>query len=254
MRIAAFLLAILLLSGCARQRPVQPQTEAAALPTESAAGVTEPVQTQPPETEPVQTQPPETEPTIPPEPTAPPEDDALVHIRTWIPGIGQELRYAGEDNFTGQQIYPFTEGYLRYGTVKKLAAAQERLAEQGLSLKIWDAYRPVSAQWTLWQVCPDPRYVADPRQGSSNHSRGSAVDVTLVDSQGRELDMPTDFDDFSARADRDYADCTEIQAANARLLEQVMKECGFQPYWQEWWHFSDTDGYPVEGDFQPPVG
>ena len=157
MRIAAFLLAILLLSGCARQRPVQPQTEAAALPTESAAGVTEPVQTQPPETEPVQTQPPETEPTIPPEPTAPPEDDALVHIRTWIPGIGQELRYAGEDNFTGQQIYPFTEGYLRYGTVKKLAAAQERLAEQGLSLKIWDAYRPVSAQWTLWQVWPDPR-------------------------------------------------------------------------------------------------
>lgn len=245
MRIAAFLLAMLLLSGCARQHPVQPQTEAAALPTESAAGVTEPVQTQPPETE---TTAPRTEPTIPP------EDDALVHIRTWIPGIGQELRYAGEDNFTGQQIYPFTEGYLRYGTVKKLAAAQERLAEQGLSLKIWDAYRPVSAQWTLWQVCPDPRYVADPRQGSSNHSRGSAVDVTLVDSQGRELDMPTDFDDFSARADRDYADCTEIQAANARLLEQVMRECGFQPYWQEWWHFSDTDGYPVEGDFQPPVG
>ena len=244
MRLAALILAALLLSGCARQRPVQPQTEAAALPTEPTAGVTEPVQTQPPETEP----------TIPPEPTAPPEDDALVHIRTWIPGIGQELRYAGEDNFTGQQIYPFTEGYLRYGTVKKLAAAQERLAEQGLSLKIWDAYRPVSAQWTLWQVCPDPRYVADPRQGSSNHSRGSAVDVTLVDSQGRELDMPTDFDDFSARADRDYADCTEIQAANARLLEQVMRECGFQPYWQEWWHFSDTDGYPVEGDFQPPVG
>lgn len=245
MRLAALILAALLLSGCARQRPVQPQTEAAALPTEPTAGVTEPVQTQPPETE---TTAPRTEPTIPP------EDDALVHIRTWIPGIGQELRYAGEDNFTGQQIYPFTEGYLRYGTVKKLAAAQERLAEQGLSLKIWDAYRPVSAQWTLWQVCPDPRYVADPRQGSSNHSRGSAVDVTLVDSQGRELDMPTDFDDFSARADRDYADCTEIQAANARLLEQVMRECGFQPYWQEWWHFSDTDGYPVEGDFQPPVG
>lgn len=245
MRIAAFLLAILLLSGCARQRPVQPQTEAAVLPTEPAPSVTEPVQTQPPGTEAAA---PQTEPTIPP------EDDALVHIRTWIPGIGQELRYAGEDNFTGQQIYPFTEGYLRYGTVKKLAAAQERLAEQGLSLKIWDAYRPVSAQWTLWQVCPDPRYVADPRQGSSNHSRGSAVDVTLVDSQGRELDMPTDFDDFSARADRDYADCTEIQAANARLLEQVMRECGFQPYWQEWWHFSDTDGYPVEGDFQPPVG
>ena len=251
MKTAAFLLAVLLvLSGCARQRPVptlpvQPPTEAAALPTEPAARVTEPVQTQPPQTETTEAQ---TEPTIPP------EDDALVHIRTWIPGIGQELRYAGENNFTGQRIYPFTEGYLRYGTVKKLADAQEQLAEQGLSLKIWDAYRPVSAQWALWQVCPDPRYVADPRQGYSNHSRGSAVDVTLVDSQGRELDMPTDFDDFSARADRDYADCTEVQAANARLLEQVMKDCGFQPYWQEWWHFSDTDGYPVEGDFQPPVG
>lgn len=78
------------------------------------------------------------------------------------------------------------------------------LAERDLALKIWDAYRPVSAQFRLWEVCPDPQYVADPTKDYSGHSRGNTVDVTLVSADGSPVPMPTDFDDFTAMADRDY--------------------------------------------------
>ncbi len=103
---------------------------------------------------------------------------------TYLPGVYADLRYATEDNFTGQVIYDFTQPQLRYGTLKKLAQAQEMLAERDLALKIWDAYRPVSAQFRLWEVCPDPQYVADPTKGYSGHSRGNTVDVTLVSADG----------------------------------------------------------------------
>lgn len=189
---------------------------------------------------------PETEP-----PTEPPEDEALVLVADYIPDIQVELKYATADNFTGQVIYDFQQVYLRYGTVKKLMAVQTSLAEAGLGLKIWDGYRPVSAQYQLWEVCPDPTYVANPETGYSNHSRGSAVDVTLVDSSGTELTMPTGFDDFSALADRDYSDCPEEAAENALLLQTIMEKYGFQGYFGEWWHFADSVEYPVEEDFQP---
>ena len=168
-----------------------------------------------------------------------------------VRGIRQELMYATDRNFTGQVIYGFSDAYLRYGTVKKLAAVSADLAELGLSLKIWDSYRPVSAQFKLWEVCPNPAFVADPRNGFSSHSRGNTLDVTLVDADGNELEMPTGFDDFSAKADRDYSDCSETAAAHAELLEILMEKHGFQGYYAEWWHFSDTDEYPVEQSFIP---
>ena len=184
-------------------------------------------------------------------PTEPPEEDTLVAVTDYIPEIQVELKYATEDNFTGQVIYDFQEVYLRYGTVKKLREVQTSLAEAGLELKIWDGYRPVSAQYRLWEVCPDPTYVANPETGYSNHSRGSAVDVTLVDSAGTEMEMPTGFDDFSALADRDYSDCPREAAENAQLLQNIMEKYGFKGYFGEWWHFSDTVSYPVEESFQP---
>lgn len=190
--------------------------------------------------------------TVPTE-TAALDDEEFVRVITYVPGIRQDLRYAGENNFTGQWIYDFSDAYLRWGTVKKLQAVQTELTQQGLGLKIWDGFRPVSAQWRLWEVCPDPVYVANPERGYSSHSRGNTLDVTLVDSQGRELEMPTGFDDFSTLADRDYSDCPETAAANALLLEQTMERHGFSGYAGEWWHFSDTDSYPVETEFQPPV-
>ena len=118
-------------------------------------------------------------------------------------------------------------------------------------MKIWDSFRPVSAQWKLWEVCPDPAFVANPETGFSSHSRGSTVDVTLVDDTGNELEMPTGFDNFTARADRDYSDCTETAAAHAQLLEILMEKHGFKGYSGEWWHYSDTEDYPVEENFSP---
>ena len=128
---------------------------------------------------------------------------------------------------------------------------QQKLRQQGLGLKIWDGFRPPSAQFKLWDICPDSTYVANPNTGFSSHSRGNTVDITLVDSSGKELEMPTGFDDFSKLADRDYSDCTAEAAANAQLLQDVMTDAGFSAYWGEWWHYSDAVKYDVEMEFIP---
>ncbi|MBR1853683.1 MAG: M15 family metallopeptidase [Lachnospiraceae bacterium] len=181
------------------------------------------------------------------------EPDAweFVKVTDYIPDIVIDLKYASKDNFTGQVIYSFTDAYLRYGTVKRLQKAQSILKEEGMNLKIWDGFRPISAQFTLWEVCPDPVYVANPNSGYSAHSRGNTVDVTLVTVDKTEAEMPSDFDDFSERASRNYSDCSEEAKKNAELLENVMVECGFTPYSGEWWHYSDVDEYPVEEVFEP---
>lgn len=253
--IALFLAAAILLglTGChspvdavVTTAPVQtapPTTQQATVPTE---GQTTVPSTLPAETETYPTEP-ETQPVTAPEP----EDGDFVRVRDHLPQMLQELPYATDENFTGQRIYEFDEAYLRYSTVKKLQAVCEELAQQGLNLKIWDGFRPVSAQFKLWEVLPDSTYVANPTKGHSSHSRGNTVDVTLVDLNGSEIEMPTLFDDFSAKADRDYSDVDEIPAANARLLEKVMEKHGFHGYFGEWWHFYDNDSYPVEETFEP---
>ena len=183
-----------------------------------------------------------------------PGDGEFVRVREYIPDIQVELMYATDRNFTGQVIYDFEDAWLRYGTVKKLAAVQDSLRAQGLGLKIWDAFRPVSAQFRLWEIVPDARYVANPYGGYSSHSRGNTVDVTLVYSGGGEFSMPTGFDDFTELADRDYSDVWDENAVeNALLLENVMTEAGFSPYYGEWWHFSDTDDYEAADWFEPPA-
>lgn len=175
-------------------------------------------------------------------------DEDLVRILDYIPSIYVDLKYAAEDNFTGTAIYDFTDASLRYGTVKKLAEVQDELLERGYSLKIWDAYRPVSAQFKLWEVCPDAAYVANPNKGYSSHSRGSTIDVTLVMADGAQITMPSGFDDFSALADRDYSDVSDEAAENAQILEDVMSSHGFNGYSAEWWHYSDNTSYPVVDD------
>ena len=181
-----------------------------------------------------------------------PDDAALVRVREYIPDIEVALAYATENNFTGKVIYEFDDAWLRYGTVRKLAEAQQELKKQGARLKIWDAFRPVSAQFRLWAICPDPKYVSNPKKGYSSHSRGNTVDVTLIDGEGNELVMPTGFDDFTPLADRDYSDVKNKAAvSNVRLLEKTMSACGFKPYFGEWWHFSDTDRYEVAKEYIP---
>lgn len=190
-------------------------------------------------------------PVLPEATTLTPRDEDMARVADYIPDILTELKYSTSDNFTGQVIYEFQDAYLRYGTVKKLKDAQKAFEEIGLRLKIWDGFRPVSAQFQLWEACPDPNFVANPNVGYSNHTRGNAVDVTLVDENGQELEMPTEFDDFSAKADRDYSDCTDTQRENAMLLQTIMEENGFSGYFGEWWHFNDTDQYEPEKIFDP---
>ncbi|KUG04922.1 d-alanyl-d-alanine dipeptidase [hydrocarbon metagenome] len=171
----------------------------------------------------------------------------MVDLQKYIPGIEVDLKYSSDDNVYGEAIYELQRAYLRRGTAEKLKAAQEELSARGLNLKVWDAYRPPAAQFKLWEIMPDRRFVVDPHEGFSYHSRGVAVDVTLIDEKGRELLMPSGFDEFSARADRDYSDVSSVQMDNAKLLEQIMLDNGFSSIYYEWWHFTDKkrDKYPV---------
>lgn len=180
-----------------------------------------------------------------------PDDEDFVKVNTYIPDVIVDLRYSTSNNFTSQAIYDFSDAWLRYGTVKKLRSVQEELKRSGLCLKIWDGFRPISAQFKLWEAYPDPTYVANPNNGFSSHSRGNTVDITVIDLNGSEVSMPTGFDDFSKLADRDYSDCNADAAKNALLLEKIMIKYGFTPYFGEWWHFSDTRSYPVEESFEP---
>jgi D-alanyl-D-alanine dipeptidase len=176
-----------------------------------------------------------------------------VRVQDYIPDIVVELRYATTDNFTGEVIYDFQDAYLRYGTVKKLAKVQQALRKEGLRLKIWDAFRPVRAQFLLWEAFPNAMYVSDPHNGYSSHSKGGTVDITVVDADGKELVMPSGYDEFSALADRDYSDCSKEAAANAKMLQKLMTDNGFTGYSKEWWHFSEKKSYSVSEVFDPGV-
>lgn len=180
-----------------------------------------------------------------------PENDEYVLVKKYIPDIYVELRYATENNFTGVKIYDFTEAYLRYGTVKKLTQVQKELKQQGYSLKIWDAYRPFEAQQKLWEVYPDPNYVANPANGMKKHNLGGTVDITMVAADGTVISMPTEFDDFSLKADRDYSDIEDEEAVkNVMILQNAMENNGFTGYQGEWWDYSDTVEYEAV-DFEP---
>lgn len=180
-----------------------------------------------------------------------PEDDEYVLVNKYIPDIYVELMYATDNNFTGVRIYDFTDAYLRYGTVKKLANVQKELKEQGYSLKIWDAYRPFEAQQKLWEVYPDPNYVANPANGMKKHNLGGTVDITMVAADGTVISMPTEFDDFSLKADRDYSDIDNEEAVkNVMILQNAMENNGFTGYQGEWWDYSDTVEYEAV-DFEP---
>lgn len=178
-------------------------------------------------------------------PKVSPQD--MVNLAEFIPGIQVDLRYATPNNFTGTVIYDNNTAYLRRGTAEKLKAAQAEFATHGYTIKVWDAYRPPAAQFKLWEKVPDARFVINPHKGYSYHSRGAAVDITLIDKNGQEVIMPTGFDDFTARADRNYSDLDQESAANARFLEEIMVKHGFKSIHYEWWHFidSDKDKYPV---------
>lgn len=181
-----------------------------------------------------------------------PADEDIVLVKDYIEDIKVDLKYSTADNFTGKIIYNFSDAYLRYGTVKRLQKAQEILRAKGLSLKIWDAFRPAAAQFVMWEVYPDDDFVADPTTGFSTHSRGNTVDVTVVDKDENEIAMPTKFDDFEEMIKYDYNSAENSETSkNAIMLKEIMVNEGFHPCTTEWWHFRDIDVYPVEKEFSP---
>lgn len=180
-------------------------------------------------------------------------DAYMVNVRDYIPDIFVELKYASTDNVAGLIIYNFEDIYLRYGTVKKLMLVQEELRAMGLSLKIWDAYRPASAQFTIWEAFPNATFVTNPNITYADNTYGNAVDITVVDGAGVALEMPTGFDVFTSLADRNYADCTPQAAQNATMLQELMEKHGFRYTHAQWWHYVDTDNYPAETILDPAV-
>jgi zinc D-Ala-D-Ala dipeptidase len=169
------------------------------------------------------------------------EIQGLVLIKDIDSTIVQDLRYAASNNFTKTKIYSDNVCALRFGPAVKLKNANSYLKKSGFRIKVYDAYRPVSAQVKLWSIVPNERYVANPNKWGSNHSKGCAVDVTLVDKNNKELDMPTNFDDFTGKAARNSKDWTAEKRKNVSILTDAMKKAGFTTISSEWWHFDDSD-------------
>jgi D-alanyl-D-alanine dipeptidase len=175
----------------------------------------------------------------------------LVEIQKMDSSILIDLRYATDNNFTQEPIYPASfKCMFAKEAAQALCLVQKELQAKGLGLKVWDAYRPRSCQIRLWQVCakqyPDEKerskYVGNPYKEGGRHLRGYSIDLTLVDDRGNELLMPTPFDDFSVKAWPDAQDVDPIAKKNRTILIVIMKKYGFTPIETEWWHF-DYQGW-----------
>ena len=167
----------------------------------------------------------------------------------WNPAV--EAQAIDRAHRIGQTRHVFAYRLLAADTVEdKIVALQQskrELAAEGLGLKVWDAYRPYAVTVAMWEAIRDPDYVADPAKGS-RHNRGCAVDLSLyhLDS-GREAEMPSAYDEFSPRADPNYAGGTAEQRARRDLLRRAMEKEGFTVEPNEWWHFNCRDwrSYPI---------
>lgn len=148
-----------------------------------------------------------------------------------------DLKYATTDNFVDTKMYDCARCFLRPVVADRILDIHHALQEKGYGLKMFDCYRPRPIQWKLWEKVPDPRYVADPRKGSM-HNRGGAVDLTIVDRKGNELDMGTAFDFFGKEAYHDYTEHSDKINANRKLLKESMEQFGFKAIRTEWWHYS----------------
>lgn len=154
-----------------------------------------------------------------------------------IRNIYLDIRYATTNNFTGKIIYQSPRAFARKPVFNALQKVQDSLAYYMIGLKIFDAYRPYAASLKFFEVYPDTNFVANPRNGS-RHNRGCAIDLTLVElSTGKELPMPTEFDNFTVKAHPDYMDLPDTVLSNRKLLFGIMEHFGFSYYPTEWWHF-----------------
>ncbi len=186
-----------------------------------------------------------------------PKSNARIDTTQWMEitrtgsGILLDLRYAGKNNFVGEKMYKCPRCFLRPSVAKALIEVHRELQKKGLGLKLYDCYRPQSVQWALWKKVPNPQYVADPQKGSM-HNRGSAIDLTLVDKNGQELDMGTPYDYFGAEAHIDFTRLPQSVLNNRKTLQTAMIAKGFRTVRTEWWHFSYAKASFPLSDMQWP--
>lgn len=154
------------------------------------------------------------------------------------PSIKMDLRYATENNFVKEKMYVCGRCFLRPQAARKIVAAHKKLQKQGLGLKMYDCYRPRPIQQKLWDKLPDPRFVARPWKGSE-HNKGVAVDLTIVDADGEQLNMGTKYDYFGPEGYQTYTDFEDTTILDNRiLLKETLAEFGFRHIRTEWWHYS----------------
>ncbi|MDA8232014.1 MAG: D-alanyl-D-alanine dipeptidase [Magnetospirillum sp.] len=175
----------------------------------------------------------------------------LVRIAPPDVDVDIALAYARADNFTGRPVYRADAGcFLNADAAQLLRRAVDLARPLGLRFKVLDAFRPAEAQWVLWNHTPDPGFLADPRRGSP-HSMGAAVDLTLIDPRGRELDMGTPFDAFTPLSHHGNQEISAEAQRNRHLLMGIMTTAGWDFYRNEWWHYQLFDArarYPVLAD------
>ncbi len=162
----------------------------------------------------------------------------LVRARSVVTNLVEDLKYATADNFMKRKMYEDANCYLLRETADRLLAASADLSRRypGLSLKVWDCYRPMTIQKEMWDQYTNTPYVANPK--TARHPRGRAVDITIVDEAGNDVEMPTKYDDFTSKA-HPNAPTTRAAAANRELLRSVMTGAGFTGVNSEWWHFDN---------------
>jgi D-alanyl-D-alanine dipeptidase len=178
----------------------------------------------------------------------------LVEITPASHGVELDIAYATERNVTGKPVYRRAACYLHRDAAEKLSRAVDMAARLGLTLRIFDAFRPSEAQWRLWEACPDPEFLADPRRGSP-HSRGAAIDLTLMEG-GRELDMGTGFDAFTPLSHHGSTEVSAKAQRNRLVLLGLMTAAGWDFYRNEWWHYQLFDArarYPLLSDSVLPA-
>lgn len=164
-------------------------------------------------------------------------DTTFVNLKNYSSYFAYDMKYATADNFLKAKVYDCAECYLRLKTVVALVEANKEFTKRGYKIKIYDCYRPLDIQKKMWKIVPKPQYVADPAKGSI-HNRGGAVDITLVDAEGKELDMGTPFDHFGIEASHNYANLPETVKENRKLLKSVMTGANFNSFDSEWWHYN----------------
>jgi D-alanyl-D-alanine dipeptidase len=169
-------------------------------------------------------------------------DTTFVNLKSFSADFQFDMKYATTDNFLKKIVYDCDECYLRFKTVKSLIEANSKFNKLGYSIKVFDCYRPLDVQKKMWEIVPNADYVADPKKGSI-HNRGGAVDLTLIDKDGKELDMGTKFDFFGEEASHNYKNLSEEVLKNRILLKKIMLENGFKSFDSEWWHYNLKESY-----------